>query len=123
MHQKPEASSELLKKFVVNGLQQIKGENITIMDLRKIENAVTDFFVIAEGNSNTKVNALKESVHKMVRENVGDKPWHVEGRENAEWILMDYVNVVVHIFQNGIREFYDLESLWGDADVHTLENL
>ena len=59
----------------------------------------------------------------MVRENVGDKPWHVEGRENAEWILMDYVNVVVHIFQNGIREFYDLESLWGDADVHTLENL
>lgn len=123
MHQKPEASSELLKKFVVDGLQEIKGENITIMDLRKIENAVTDFFVIAEGNSNTKVNALKESVHKMVRENVGDKPWHVEGRENAEWILMDYVNVVVHIFQNGIREFYDLESLWGDADVHTLENL
>ena len=123
MHQKPEASSELIKKFVVDGLQEIKGENITIMDLRKIENAVTDFFVIAEGNSNTKVNALKESVHKMVRENVGDKPWHVEGRENAEWILMDYVNVVVHIFQNGIREFYDLESLWGDADVHTLENL
>ena len=67
MHQKPEASSELLKKFVVDGLQEIKGENITIMDLREIENAVTDFFVIAEGNSNTQVNALQESVHKMVR--------------------------------------------------------
>jgi len=123
MHQKPEASSELLKKFVVDGLQEIKGENITIMDLRDIENAVTDFFVIAEGNSNTQVNALQESVHKMVRENVGDKPWHVEGRENAEWILMDYVNVEVHIFQKGIREFYDLESLWGDAEVQVLENL
>jgi ribosome-associated protein len=123
MHIKPEASSELLKKFVVEGLQNIKGENITIMDLREIENAVTDFFIIAEGNSNTQVNALADSVHKEVRENIGDRPWHVEGKENSEWVLMDYVNVVVHIFQKGIREFYDLESLWGDAPVETLENL
>ena len=122
MHTKPEASSELDKKFVVEGLQEIKGQNITVLDLREIENAVTDFFIIAEGNSNTQVNSLADSVHKVVRENVGDRPWHIEGRENSEWVLMDYVTVVVHIFQTGIREFYDLESLWGDAEVTTIEN-
>jgi len=122
MHTKPEASSELVKKFVVEGLQEIKGQNITVLDLREIENAVTDFFIIAEGNSNTQVNSLADSVHKVVRENVGDRPWHIEGRENSEGVLMDYVTVVVHIFQTGIREFYDLESLWGDAEVTTIEN-
>jgi ribosome-associated protein len=122
MHTKPEASSELVKKFVVEGLQEIKGQNITVLDLREIENAVTDFFIIAEGNSNTQVNSLADSVHKVVRENVGDRPWHIEGRENSEWVLMDYVTVVAHIFQTGIREFYDLESLWGDAEVTTIEN-
>ena len=123
MQLQPQASSELLQKFVVEGLQEIKGENITILDLREIDNAVTDFFIIAEGSSNTQVNALSASVHKSVRENVGDRPWHIEGKENAEWVLMDYVNVVVHVFQKGIREFYDLESLWGDAPTTTLENL
>lgn len=123
MHTKPEASSELVQKFVVDGLQDVKGENITVLDLRKLENTVTDYFIIAEGNSNTQVNALADSVHKSVRESVGDRPWHVEGRDNAEWVLMDYVNVVVHIFQKGIREFYDLEGLWGDAEVTHIENL
>jgi len=119
---KPEASSELVKKFVVEGLQEIKGQNITVLDLREIENAVTDFFIIAEGNSNTQVNSLADSVHKVVRENVGDKPWHIEGRDNSEWVLMDYVTVVVHVFQKGIREFYDLEGLWGDAEITIIEN-
>lgn len=122
MHTKPEASSELVKKFVVEGLQEIKGQNITVLDLREIENAVTDFFIIAEGNSNTQVNSLADSVHKVVRENVGDKPWHIEGRDNSEWVLMDYVTVVVHVFQKGFREFYDLEGLWGDAEITIIEN-
>lgn len=122
MHTKPEASSELVKKFVVDGLQDVKGQNITVLDLREIENAVTDFFIIAEGTSNTQVNALADSVHKVVRESVNEKPWHVEGRDNAEWVLMDYVNVVVHIFQAGVREFYDLESLWGDAAITKIDN-
>ena len=122
MHAKPEASSGLVKKFVVEGLQEIKGQNITVLDLREIENAVTDFFIIAEGNSNTQVNSLADSVHKVVRENVGDKPWHIEGRDNSEWVLMDYVTVVVHVFQKGIREFYDLEGLWGDAEITIIEN-
>ena len=122
MHTKPEASSELVKKFAVEGLQEIKGQNITVLDLREIENAVTDFFIIAEGNSNTQVNSLADSVHKVVRENVGDRPWHIEGRDNSEWVLMDYVTVVVHVFQKGIREFYDLEGLWGDAEITIIEN-
>lgn len=122
MHTKPEASSELVKKFVVDGLQDVKGQNITVLDLREIENAVTDFFIIAEGTSNTQVNALADSVHKVLRESVNEKPWHVEGRDNAEWVLMDYVNVVVHIFQAGVREFYDLESLWGDAAITKIDN-
>ena len=122
MHTKPEASSELVKKFVVEGLQETKGQNITVLDLREIENAVTDFFIIAEGNSNTQVNSLADSVHKVVRENVGDRPWHIEGRDNSEWVLMDYVTVVVHVFQKGIREFYDLEGLWGDAEITIIEN-
>ena len=122
MHTKPEASSELVKKFVVEGLQEIKGENITVLDLREIENAVTDFFIIAEGNSNTQVNSLADSVQQVGRENVGDRPWHIEGRENSEWVLMDYVTVVVHVFQKGIREFYDLEGLWGDAEITIIEN-
>ena len=61
-------------------------------------------------------------MHKVVRENVGDKPWHIEGRDNSEWVLMDYVTVVVHVFQKGIREFYDLEGLWGDAEITIIEN-
>lgn len=120
---RPEASSELVKKFVVDGLQEVKGENITVLDLRNIDHAVTDFFIICEGNSNTQVNALADSVHKVVREAVEERPWHVEGKETSEWVLMDYVNVVVHIFQKGIREFYDLESLWGDAEITQIENV
>lgn len=102
---------------IIEGLEDIKGENIVILDLRKLENSICDFFVIAEGNSNTQVNALANSVEKKVRETLHDKPWHVEGSTNAEWVLLDYVNVAVHIFQKNVREFYDLESLWGDATI------
>jgi ribosome-associated protein len=100
---------------IVEGIEEVKGENITILDLRKIENSVCQFFVITEAQSTTQVKALSDSVEKVVREQLNDKPWHVEGRENAEWILMDYVHVVVHIFRKEARKFYDIESLWGDA--------
>jgi len=102
---------------IIEGLEDIKGENIVVLDLRKLENSICDFFVIAEGNSNTQVSALANSVEKKVRETLQDKPWHVEGNTNAEWVLLDYVNVAVHIFQKSVREFYDLESLWGDATI------
>lgn len=108
-------SPEQLVQVIVAGIEEIKGEGITVLDLRKIDNAVCDFFVIAHAQSTTQVKAITNSVEKMVFEALGEKPWHVEGLENAEWILMDYVNVVAHIFRPEARAFYDIESLWGDA--------
>ncbi len=102
---------------IIDGLTDIKGEDITILDLRNLENSICDFFVICSGNSNTQVNALADAVEKSVRENLKDKPWHTEGTTNAEWILLDYVSVAVHIFQKQVRDFYDLEGLWGDATI------
>ncbi|MGL4583979.1 MAG: ribosome silencing factor [Flavobacterium sp.] len=107
---------------IVKGIEAVKGENITIIDLREIDNTPCDYFIIADGNSNTQVNAIAGSVQKLVSKELRDKPWHVEGEMNAEWILMDYVNVVVHVFQKHIREFYNIENLWGDAKITTIDS-
>jgi len=106
-----------LVDVIVKGMQEKKAENITVVDLRDIENAVCDFFVISNANSNTQVNAIADSVQKETLETLGDKAWHKEGTETSEWILMDYVNVVAHIFQTPVRDFYALEELWGDAEI------
>ena len=100
---------------IIKGIDDVKGENIQVLDLREIENTVCDYFIICSGNSNTQVRAISGSIQKVVSKSLKDKPWHIEGETNSEWILMDYVNVVVHVFQKQIREFYDIESLWGDA--------
>ncbi len=115
-------SNDQLITEIIKGIEEVKGENITILDLREIENTVCDYFIICDGNSNTQVNAISGSVQKMVGKNAQEKPWHVEGAFNAEWILVDYVNIVVHIFQKNIREFYDLESLWGDAKITNIKS-
>lgn len=106
---------------IIKGIEEVKGENIDILDLREIDNTVCDYFVICNGNSNTQVNAIVGSVQKIVSKELKDKPWHVEGSENGEWVLMDYVNIVVHVFQKHIREYYRIESLWGDAKITTIE--
>jgi ribosome-associated protein len=106
---------------IIGGIEEVKGKEITILDLREIENTVCDYFIICEGTSNTQVNAIVNSIQKQVSKTLKDKPWHVEGTENSEWILMDYVNVVVHVFQKQIREYYDIESLWGDAKITQIE--
>ncbi len=106
---------------IISGIEEVKGKEITILDLREIENTVCDYFIVCEGSSNTQVNAIVGSVQKIVSKTLKDKPWHIEGTENAEWILMDYVNVVVHVFQKHIREYYDIESLWGDAKITKIE--
>ena len=106
---------------IIGGIEEVKGKEITILDLREIENTVCDYFIICEGTSNTQVNAIVSSIQKQVSKTLKDKPWHIEGTENAEWILMDYVNVVVHVFQKHIREYYDIESLWGDAKTTQIE--
>jgi len=102
-------------RSAIEGVSDIKGENLVLLDLRGLDNAVCDFFIVAEAQSTTQVNALADAVHKRVREEANDKPWHVEGAQQSEWILMDYVSVVVHLFQREARAFYDLEGLWADA--------
>lgn len=106
---------------IIGGIEEVKGKEITILDLREIENTVCDYFIICEGTSNTQVNAIVNSIQKQVSKTLKDKPWHIEGTENSEWVLMDYVNVVVHVFQKQIREYYDIESLWGDAKTTRIE--
>lgn len=117
------AEIEKLVGQIVYGLQEKKGKDIVSLDLREIDNTVTDFFVVCTGDSNTHVNALAASVEKEVQQALKDKPWHVEGTSNAEWVLMDYVNVVVHIFQRGQREHYNIEGLWADAKVKEFEEV
>ena len=113
---KGNSNADQLITTVLNGIEDVKGQNINILDLRELENTVCDYFIICEGTSNTQVNAIVNSIQKKVSKEIKDKPWHIEeGSNNAEWVLMDYVNVVVHVFQKHIREYYDIESLWGDA--------
>lgn len=107
---------------IIKGIENVKGENITILNLRNLDNRPCDYFIICDGNSNTQVNAVAGSIQKLVSKELRDKPWHVEGEDNSEWILMDYVNVVVHVFQKHIREFYNIEGLWGDAEITTINS-
>jgi ribosome-associated protein len=109
------SNADQLITVILDGIEDIKGQNTNILDLRELENTVCDYFIICEGTSNTQVNAIVNSIQKKVSKEIKDKPWHIEGGNNAEWVLMDYVNVVVHVFQKHIREYYDIESLWGDA--------
>ncbi len=119
---KKEANLDQLITTILEGIEEVKGQNIDILDFRGIENMVCDYFIICDGTSNTQVSAIVNSVQKTVSKKIKDKPWHVEGLQNAEWVLMDYVNVVVHVFQKHIREYYDIESLWGDAKVTSIES-
>lgn len=114
---KKSVSSDDLIAVVLKAIDEVKGDDVQILDLREIENTVCDYFIVSTGTSNTHVNAISGIIQKQVGKLCQEKPWHVEGENNAEWILLDYVNVVVHVFQKHIREFYDIESLWGDAQV------
>lgn len=118
---KEKINADELISVIISGIEDVKGQEINILDLREIENTVCDYFIICEGTSNTQVNAIVNSVQKKVSKELRDKPWHVEGEDNAEWVLIDYVNVVVHVFQKHVREYYDIESLWGDAKTTVIE--
>jgi ribosome-associated protein len=119
--QKNQADADQIVAEIIKGLEEVKAQEIQILDLRSIENTVCDYFVICSGTSNTQVNAIVNSVQKIVSKSLKEKPWHIEGSDNAEWVLMDYVHVVVHVFQKHIREFYDIEGLWGDAKSVSVE--
>ena len=106
---------------ILDGLSDLKAENATVIDLRDLENAVSSFFIIADAQSNTQVSAMSQAVRKQAREQCAERPWHVEGEDNSEWILLDYVSTVVHLFQTPARAFYDLEGLWGDGKVEVFD--
>ena len=118
---KKNTNNDDLLALIIKGIEDVKGNDINILDLREIENTVCDYFVICNGNSNTQVNAIVGSVQKEVSKELKEKPWHVEGEQNGEWVLMDYVSIVVHVFQKHIREYYNIESLWGDAKITTID--
>ena len=118
---KKAAQTDVLLANIIKGIEEVKGNDIEILDLREIDTAVCDYFIICNGNSNTQVNAIVNSIQKLVSKELKDKPWHVEGTDNGEWVLMDYVNIVVHVFQKQIREFYNIEGLCGDAKITTIQ--
>ncbi|TAF95042.1 MAG: ribosome silencing factor [Cytophagia bacterium] len=114
-------SSKDLAQLIVRGMQEKKAVDITVMDLREIKNAVTDFFVICSGNSDVQIDAIADSVEEETIKTANTRPWQREGKTYKEWILLDYVDVVVHVFKKDRRAYYDLELLWGDAIVTQIE--
>ncbi|MCZ4407372.1 ribosome silencing factor [Cryomorphaceae bacterium 1068] len=106
----------------LEAIDEVKGREVLAIDLRNIPNSVSDFFIICHGTSNTHVEAIARSVQKHLFTEVGENPVSTEGRDKSEWILLDYFNVVVHVFKEEARRFYNLEKLWADADVTSLEH-
>lgn len=107
---------------IVYGMQEKKAKNITIINLSELEHRVADYFVICDADSTTHVNAVADTLEEFVMKKTGEKPYRSEGRQNSEWILIDYVNIVAHVFQKETREFYNIEGLWADGDVTTIED-
>ena len=112
-----------LVETIKEAIQDKKGSNIVVADLTKIEGTICQYFMICTGNSPTQVEAIAESVGDVVREKLGEKPAHVVGLENAQWVAMDYTDVLVHIFLPDVREYYDLEHLWEDAPIEQIPDL
>lgn len=115
--------SKILCDAIVEGMQENKAKDITILDLRGIQNRVTDFFVICSGDSSTHVDGINNAVSRFVRKELQERPWGAEGKGPSEWVLLDYVSVIAHIFQRDARSFYDLEDLWADAQRTDIPNL
>ncbi len=120
---KPNLNVEELNDLILDSIQDIKGKRILKLDLRQLDDAPTDFFFICEGDSNVQVKSIADNIHKRLKQEGGVLPNHIEGTQNALWVLLDYFNVVIHVFYKETRELYELEELWGDAIVTEYENL
>lgn len=116
-------SSEKLSQVVVKGMQEKKANEIRVLDLKHISNSVADYFIICSGNSDTHIDAIANSVEEEVIKTDGQLPWHKEGSNNKSWVLLDYVDVVVHIFAKESRSFYGIEDLWADAEITEIEQV
>lgn len=114
------ADSEVLTEVIIRGIQEKKGLSIVKMDLRNVGNAFCDFFIVCHGSSNRQVDSIADSILEVVQKTIGEKPFTTEGKRNAEWILIDFVNVVVHVFQEKWRDHYAIEDLWADAAIQRI---
>ena len=122
MGKKPvEKKSDVLTNTIIESIKEHKGKEVISLNLKNIETAVCDFFIICHGTSNTHISSIVQNVRKDVSKLLLEKPWHIEGENNQEWILMDYFDVVVHIFNKEKRDFYKLENLWADAQIKYIE--
>ena len=115
-------ATNILLENIINAIQDVKGQDIISLDLRKLDTAISKYFVICTGNSNTQVKAIEGSIKKSISKNLEEKPFNVEGSNVGEWILMDYSDIIVHIFQEKTRNFYNIEDFWGDAKVITYKD-
>jgi len=115
---KEQVDSENLSKIIVEGMLDKKATDVLVMDLRGINGAFTDFFILCNGNSDTQVDAISDSIEEFVEKSARQNVWHKEGEKNKEWILLDYVDVVANVFKKETRAFYNLEQLWGDAKLN-----
>lgn len=120
---KKQSDSEKLCDAIIAGMQDNKAKDIVLLDLRLIESAVCDFFIICSGESSTQVDGIAESVARNTRKILKQRPWHIEGKTKSEWVLLDYIDVVAHIFYKETRSFFDLEDLWCDGVRTDLPNL
>lgn len=114
-------TSDILANILIEGMLEIKAKEIVSLDLRNIETSVCDFFIVCHGTSSTHVSAIADSVIEETLKSIKEKPWHKEGLTNGNWILLDYGNVVAHIFQKETRDYYNIEKLWSDADIQLIK--
>ncbi len=112
-----------LKQLIIEGIQERKGHDITVVDLDAIESAPVRRFIICQGQSNMQVSAIADSVREYVQEHSGQKPYNYDGYRNAQWIVIDYGDTLVHVFQPEFRQLYDLEDLWSDAVITEIPDL
>ncbi len=112
----------ILSNTIIEGMQEKKAAHITVMNLIKLDNSFCNYFVICDAESTTQIQAIANSVEEFTRKKLNIKPHHIEGVQNAEWILLDYLTVVVHIFRRDMRDFYNIESLWADAEITNINS-
>ncbi len=114
---KKKDNADALLELIIEAMQEKKAKEITTLNLKNIDKAVCEYYVVCHADSNTQVEAIAKNVDGLVKKKTGEDPWHTEGFQNAEWILLDYVNIVVHVFQKQQRDFYGIERLWADSEV------
>lgn len=115
------SDTEILLGELINGMQEVKAKDIVVLDLKKVNHAMADYFLICHGSSSTQVEAISRSVEKETLKSLGVRPAHTEGARNSQWILMDYFDIIVHIFSAEAREYYSIEELWADAEFKRVE--